>query len=577
MQYKLIQGSLNDLEHPIETILKNRGIDDIEEYLSLSIASRESYKNLDYIQDAVKLFDYHFCNKHPIGILMDNDTDGICSTAIMYKFIKSLDEDYDIRLYVHEKNKSHGLCDQDFTLDKDVKLLIVPDAGSNDVEEHARLHENEVDCICLDHHQVTADIKNSPAIIVNNQISDNYTNKNCCGASITLEFCRALEELYWNYERDNLIDLAAVANVSDVMLISEFETKAVINEGLSNVNNKMIQEIIKAQDFSMKGKVNPHTVSFYIAPLINSYIRLATYEERVLLLKAFCEIEDGTFEYTKRGESFPTEENIYEHCIRIAKSYKGKQDRARDKAFKLLLEKINNGNDDNKVEIIDATEEIDKSLTGLVAIKISEAINKPVLLVKRMSNGTLAGSGRAFNNCPITDFRGLAEKCPGVNFAQGHPGAYGVELDGSKVDESRKWFNEQLKDINMEKIYLVDFIIDINDLSVGLVKEIDEYQDIWGHGVDEPIIAIENIIIKRSDINVQGKNFDSIAFMINDIKFVIFKLSETDQFLEWATSWDGNEEDELEMNAIVEMSINEYNGIYTPQCMIKEYEITAQN
>ena len=65
--------------------------------------------------------------------------------------------------------------------------------------------------------------------------------------------------------------------------------------------------------------------------------------------------------------------------------------------------------------------------------------------------------------------------------------------------------------------------------------------------------------------------------MINDIKFVIFKLPETDSFLAWATSWDGDEEDELEMNVIVEMSINEYNGTYTPQCIIKEYEITAQN
>lgn len=577
MRYELIKNSLNDLNHPIETVLKNRGINDTKKYLSLHKASRETYHDLDYIDDAVNMFDVHFQAKDPIGILMDNDVDGVTSCTLMYKFIKALDDDYDVRLYVHERNKSHGLNDQDFDLDDDVKLLIVPDAGANDIEEHIKLHENNVDCICLDHHQVITNIKDSPAVIVNNQSSDKYLNKNCCGASITLEFCRALDEFYWIDACDDLLDLVAVANVSDVMLISEFETRAIINEGLSSINNKMIQEIIKAQDFSMKGKVNPHTVAFYVAPLINSYIRLATYEERVLLLKAFCEIDDETFEYIKRGESFPTEENIYEHCVRLAKSYKGKQDRSRDKTFKLLLEKVDSNNNDNKVEIIDATEELDKSLTGLVAIKISEAINKPVLLVKRTNNGTLAGSGRAFNNCPLTDFRGLAEQCPGVIMAQGHPGAYGVELDSNKIDEINEWFNKQLKNVSMEKTYFVDLIVNINDLNVGLIQEIDRHQDVWGHGVDEPAIAIENIKIKRSDINVQGKNFDSVAFMINDIKFVIFKLPDTDPFLEWATSWDGDENDELEMTAIVEMSINEYKGVYTPQCMIKEYEITAQN
>lgn len=574
MKYELIQGSLNDLDNPIETVLNNRGIIDVNKYLSLNKASRESYQNLDNIHQAVEVFNVHFEAKHPIGILMDNDVDGVTSCTIIYKAIKALDEDYDVRLYVHEKNKSHGLADQDFDLDEDVKLLIVPDAGSNDLEEHVELHKNGVDCICLDHHQVIIDVEESPAIIVNNQSSDQYSNKHCCGASIALEFCRALDEFYWTDISDNLLDLAAVANISDVMSIAEFETRAIVNEGIVNIGNKMIQEIIKAQDFSMKGKINPHTIAFYVAPLINSFIRLATQEERMLLLKSFCEIEDEVFEYTKRGTSKPIEENIYEHCVRLAKSYKGKQDRARDKAFRLLLDKIDDDKD-HKIAIIDATEELDKSLTGLVAIKISEAINKPVLLVKQFDEDSLAGSGRAFNNCPVLDFRGLAEQCPFVNFAQGHNSAFGVELNGNKIDEAYDWFNEQLQDISMEKIYFADFIIDIDDLDIGFIQAIDNHQHVWGHGVGEPVVAIENITISRSDVNVQGKNFDSIAFMINDIKFVMFKMSETDSLLEWASSWE-EDESEVTLSAIVEVGLNEYKGIYTPQCMIKEYKITGQ-
>lgn len=568
LHYKLIEGSTNNIFHPIETILKNRGIKDVDAYLSLSTTQRNSYLGLQRIQDAISLFDKHFQNKDPIGILADNDVDGVCSATLMYKFIKDLDEDYNVRIYVHQKNKSHGLSDKDFDIDEDIKLLIVPDAGSNDVEEHCLLMENGVSCICADHHQVTANIQDSPAIILNNQISNDYKNKNCCGTSITMEFCRALEEYYWEDICNKYLDLVAVANICDVMLISEPETKAAINEGLSQINNKMLKEIIKAQDFSMKGIVNPHTVGFYIGPLINAFIRLATFEERELLIKAFCEDESKTFDYIKRGESFPIEENIYEHVIRLMKSYKGKQDRARDKAVKLLIDKASEYPDD-KVAIIDATKEIDGPLTGLVAIKISESINKPILLV-REHDGELSGSGRSFDNCPIEDFRGLVEKCPYTIFAQGHPGAYGVSIHSDKINETRKWLNDALADINMEKIYYVDFIIHAEDLDVGFIQTVDSYKGLWGHGVKEPVVAIEDITIKRSDVRVQGKESDSVAFVVDGIKFVQFKMHDEDPLLVWASDWGEDEDDEITLSVVGELSINEYKGIYTPQVTIKE-------
>ena len=184
MKYKLIDGSLNDINNPIETVLKNRGIENVCEYLNLKQASRDTYLGLDNIHKAVEVFDKHFQRKDPIGILADNDVDGVCSATLTYKFIKDLDPEYDVRMYVHHKNKSHGLSDKDFNLDDDVKLLIVPDAGSNDIEEHCLLNENGVSCICADHHQVVTNVNNSPAVILNNQNSNSYKNKNCCGASL---------------------------------------------------------------------------------------------------------------------------------------------------------------------------------------------------------------------------------------------------------------------------------------------------------------------------------------------------------------------------------------------------------
>lgn len=567
MNYKLIEESLNDTSKPIETILLNRGIEDCEHYLSLSEDDIEPWEHLDNINKAVECFAKHFESFHTITILSDTDTDGICSSVIMWKYIKAMQEDYPVLLALHENNKAHGLNSWDFTIPNSTKLLIIPDAATNDIDECQELIDKGISVIALDHH-IRSDKRQNPAIIVNNQTSKRYYNKDACGAHVTYDFLRALDDYYWQEYADQFVDLVALADLSDVMSIKSESTRAMVNYGLQNIQNKMFQEIIKAQDFSMKGIINPHTVTFYVTPLINSFLRLATLEERELLIRAFCEADFETFEYTKRGEAFPIEESIYEHVVRLMKSYKAKQDRSRDKAVKLLLDRVSDF-EDNKVAIINATGDVDGALTGLVAIRISEAINRPVLLV-REREGALMGSGRAFNNCPIEDFRELAESCPYTTLAQGHPGAFGYGVQKDKVNEATQWFNEQLKNISMEKVYHVDFLLDIDDLTIGLIQEIDRNQGLWGHGIEEPLVAVENITIKHSGIRIQGKNYDSVVFIVNDIKFVQFKLSADDKLLEWAANWNVSEDDEITLNVVGEVSINTYKGISTAQFMIRE-------
>ena len=124
---------------------------------------------------------------------------------------------------------------------------------------------------------------------MNNQTSGNYPNKHACGAHITYDFCKALDEYYWVDYADELIDLVALADLADVMSIKSFSTRAAINVGLANIKNKMFAEILKAQEYSTKGVISPFTISFYVSPLINAFLRLATFNERELLVRAFCE------------------------------------------------------------------------------------------------------------------------------------------------------------------------------------------------------------------------------------------------------------------------------------------------
>lgn len=494
----------------------------------------------------------------------------------MYKYIKQINPEIIVHAIVHEKPKAHGLSSKDFTIPDKVKLLIIPDAATNDIDECQELLNKGIDVLILDHHEYSEEREN-PVIIVNNQISERYFNKEACGAHITYNFCKALDEHYWENFADELIDLVALADLADVMSIKSFPTRAAINVGLVNINNKMFKEILKAQEFSTKGLISPFTISFYISPLINAFLRMATFEERELLVKAFCEDESETFFYTKRGDDFPTEENIYEHVVRLMQSYKGKQDRQRKKALPELIDIAKDSTD--KVAIIDSTGIIDTALTGVVAIKVSEALNAPVLLLQKRDDNTYGGSGRAFDNCPVEDFRALVDECPYTTFAQGHAGAFGIEIPIKNIDLVKQWLNEQLADVSMEKIYNVDFELEANELDLSIFQILDHNKTLWGHGVDEPLFAIKNLHITADNARVCGKKRDTIQIYDNEmnIKYVKFLCPENDELLQWISNNWGDQE--ADITIIGTLGVSLYEGKLDSQVIIKDFKIdnTIQN
>lgn len=490
----------------------------------------------------------------------------------MYKYIKEVAPDCNIHVIIHEKEKAHGLSAKDFKIPDNVRLLIIPDSSSNDIDECQELINRDVSVIILDHH-IKNDERKNPAILINNQTSDGYPNKDACGAHVTYDFCKALDEELWNDYADELLDLVALADIADVMNIKSFSTRAAINVGLSNINNKMFKEILKAQEFSTKGIISPFTISFYVSPLINAFLRMATFEERVLLTRAFCEDESETFWYTKRGEDFPTEENIYEHVVRLMKSYKGKQDRLKKKAIPELLKmaEIN----DNKVTIIDATGILDTALTGVVAIKVAEELNSPVLLLQQKEDdeAEYGGSGRAFDNCPIEDFRALVDECPYTTFSQGHNSAFGISIPKDNVGLVQQWLNEKLADTSMDKVYNVDFELNSDELEVSMFQILDHNKTLWGHGVDEPLFVIKNLHISSENAKVCGKKQDTIQIYDNetDVKYVMFFCKENNQLLQWISNNWGDQETDIDI--VGTLGINLYEGKLNCQVNIKDFTI----
>lgn len=577
MQYRLYENADNDTSNVLKEVLKNRGINDYYTYLDLDESAVIPYQKLDNIENAVNLFMKHFNQKNKIGILVDSDPDGYCSAAMIYLYIKRMNEKYPIEYILHNKAKAHGLSD-DVIVSNDIKLLIIPDAGTNDCKECKELSECGIDILILDHHEKEED--NPYALIVNNQMSDNYENKNLCGAGIVYRFLQALDEENWNEFADDYLDLCALANISDVMDMRSFETRYLTNLGLLNINNKCFKALIDAQNYSMNGKINIHNVQWYITPILNGLIRIGSQEEKELLFRAFIE-QDEFFEYKKRAtKDKPAEtiqESIYNRAARLCKNAKSRQDKQKEKSVEQIAEIAQSIPFDDKVIMVDTSDILDTGLTGIVAIKIAEMFNKPCILLnkfldKKTGKITYSGSARNVNHSPIDSFKDIVNSTNVFNFGKGHANAFGVNLDLDKRDEAINVMNNILRDVEYDSTYRVDFILDIEDVSIKLITDLARFEDIICQGIEEPMLAIENISLTKDCFEIFGKNEDTISFTIDEIKYIQFKCKEGNPLYDFLqNAW--SSDDFVTFNLVGKPIINEYNGIRTPQIIIEDVDV----
>lgn len=581
MQYKLYDKANNDTSDVLKEVLNNRGIDDYYRYLNLDKSVVVPYQALDCIDKAVELFMNHFNEKSKIGILVDEDPDGFCSASMMYLYIKRMDQNYPVEYILHTRAKTHGLSD-DVVIPDSIELLIIPDAGTNDTEQCKTLVESGINILILDHHE--SEESNTYAVIVNNQMSNNYPNKSLCGAGIVYRFLQALDEENWNEYADDYLDLCALANISDVMDMRSYETRYLTDLGLLNINNKCLKALINAQNYSMGGKINIHNIQWYITPILNGMIRIGSQEEKELLFRAFIEQEEY-FVYKKRAikdkASEIIQESIYERAARLCKNAKSRQDKQKEKSVTQISDIAEYLPQEDKVIIIDATDILDGGLTGVVAIKIAEMFNKPCILLnkhfdKKSKRITYGGSARNMNHSPIDSFKDIVNSSGVFNFGKGHPNAFGINLDLERKDEAISVMNKILQDIEYDSTYRVDFILDIDDVSLKIITDLAALEDIIGQGIEESMFAIENINLTKDCFDVFGKNEDTISFIINDIKYIQFKCKDGNELYDWLQSaWDEN--DSVVFNIVGKPSINEYNGVRTPQIIIEDNVVISTN
>ena len=471
-----------------------------------------------------------------IYVQADCDTDGYTSAAIFCQYVRSASPNVQLRWGIHA-GKEHGI-----ELDKieDADFVVIPDAGSMQLDEQRQMAESGKTVLILDHHEVSATFEHPNVILINNQASSHFSNKALSGAGVTLLFVKAYDEKYGVIETwRNYLDLAAVGIIADVMDTRTAGNNWIIRYGLSHIRNKILQEILKSRAYSIADIAHPTKtdISFYVAPLINGLIRSGEQEEKEEFFKAMSNNDLlDTVTTTNRGTT--RTESMYEYAVRIATNAKGRQDSAKKRGSALLNTKIKNYKLDEHqviaVPVIQAEQDkVPSTLTGLIAMELSKQYHKPVMVLREncSAEGTVTYSGSLRADQYFEKRDGELKPVPSLmelinnsklGWAEGHPFAAGCGFESSHLKDFIAYADEQMKNVDFDTECIeVDYWFK-DAVATGLLDSFAQGIYLYGVGIPQPKFAF-SFSMDASEFSFIGKDHDTIKFSRSGVNFVMFK------------------------------------------------------
>lgn len=543
MKIHPLLDSLNETTF-LRDLLHAYGIADVDAYLhpdSIEYQSPDMYKNMDIVIDM-----FHG-DVGRVGIVIDSDMDGACSAAIAYMLCKEFHPDAEPIMFIHT-GKQHGCTDLlSDILAANINLLIIPDAGSSEVDACRELYEHGIKVIVLDHHIIEQE--NKYAIVVNpynslvvNPIPDDllarveyvyagigvdvkYTcNTDISGTGVVEKFACALGST------QSFKDLVAVSLISDICSLRSPENRKYVYDGLTNPTNTFIKYCL---EHCCNRGVNPEGVAFGIAPLANALARSDDQSTKRLFFDALI------------GKIEP------EAAVKAMRAVKSKQ----DYQVKKVVDKLSDWLDTSHRVIIGFGEPENKSYLGLVANKFCGKYNKPTFLLRELNSTTWSGSMRSpIDLLEIINESGLA-KC------QGHSSASGITVKKSNLKRFARFLDRL--DLDVEPDIEVAAQIEPNNITRNLTNVCVENNILWGKDVNKPLF---HCTLTTPQIYVYRNRSTTVKLIQDGIEFIKFFVNN-----EEASQFESAQGKSIEV--VVSIGLNEYNGQIKPQAIIERYEI----
>jgi len=534
-----ILGEYNPKKDIVSSILENRGIKDIKDFLKTpslnDLFDKFSGNFKSSLVKAKKLIFEAMENKRPILIFGDYDSDGINATAILYNFFK-YEKKYDkVSYFIPNRfEHSYGLSKKAINeslekIAKDEKVLFITvDVGITASEEISYIKKLGHSVILTDHHQKPDNIPDADVIVWNDDI---------CGSEISW----ILSKVLGSKSRDS-IAYAAVATITDLLPLLGFN-RVVVKTGLKVLNSEPPLGYKKLFEASgIEGtEITTYELGWVIGPRLNAAGRLKSSEDSIRLL-------------TERDE------NILE---KLAQSLNSKNIERQEKTLEMYDIAAEVDENDLPKIIFSSDEKYHEGIIGLVSAKITQKYYRPSVVIS-LNDGYGKGSVRSIPGINIIEVLRKFEDLF-VDLG-GHPMAGGFTIEEKKIPEMKKKVSEYIEkkfdnDV-FNPVLDIDLKIPSDIISVNLLEEIEKMEP-FGMGNEQPVFLSEGLGVVSCD--VIGKDGSHLKLNLYDgkkyQKAVFFGGSRFEKDFEIGGKVD----------LVYSLSKNEYNGKTYVDMVVKDY------
>jgi single-stranded-DNA-specific exonuclease len=387
---------------PIQAqLLHNRGVQTLSEmrtFLDVDYAQTPDPNTLIDMPRAVERILEALAQQEHITVYGDYDADGVTSSALLYRALRTLKQPEAVLDY-HIPNRLHDGCGLnlaalDMLKSRGTRLIITTDCGSSDVEQVDYAHSLGIDVIITDHHHPPAELPKAYAMVNPWRSDCTYGERYLCGVGIAFKLTQALYRAYkrTTEEELELLDLVAIGTIADIApLLGENHT--LVRLGLQRVNTTRkpgLRALIQNANLQ-PGKIRERDIAFGLAPRINAAGRM----------------KEASIAFELLTSDVPEEASA-----RVAELDQLNQNRQQETEELMRNVRIQAEKQPEKSVILVNGDNWHEGIIGLVAGRLAEEINKPVLVLSndretQLSRGS-ARSQKGYNIiAALRTFQGL--------------------------------------------------------------------------------------------------------------------------------------------------------------------------
>lgn len=455
-----IDGRNMDSGEIIDSILENRGIDDIDAFLRPNEDNILPLEDLRNIEKAAQIILDGVEDNKTFYVHYDVDVDGCTAGSIAARYLEYLGANVYVGI---NHGKKHGIEELDPYCIGGADIVWIVDSIQTSIEPYEELLNMGVQIIITDHHlieqELCEEMEKRGIILVSSAVD--YPNPDLSGSATTWKLCKMMDYLNLDDYADNLIDLAATGLVADMCSMISMENRAICNKAFGNLRNPGIKKINGSYAFVARN------ISFGVAPKINAANRTDNNE---LAMNIFLsDDEDEISEIVKGLNDCRTEQN-----------------KIVDKIMPSLQEQAESQLD-NKVMFFFIPDDTEASVSGLIGNKLLEQFQRPLFILKKWEN-EYAGSMRAVG------VRSFKEYCDniGIGTCAGHENAAGFNVPIDQFEDFKVEILDALKDVEFVSETSADIQLSTRQVTGDLIKSLNAINRISGTGFEPITVMIES-------------------------------------------------------------------------------------